>query len=247
MVRRARRPQAPVPSFPSAPPREEEDDEIEQPDAADEAEADEIAEEEVVAKDNSDLKYRRPEKRPPEPTVVQRPPVAQKAGRTVTVACKVPSGLVLQLQRPMRRREPAMGSATPQEVTYMVKYGDRYTVKGPSYPVGTPPKGFPKPPMNEGGFALTPGIPTDFWKQWVEQNQNAPYVKSGAIFAYTDIDDAVACAADNEGYLTGLEPISTDEDKNGRLTDRRLPRPLNMSVAKVGGDHDRMKERGGGD
>ncbi len=178
----------------------------------------------------------------PQP-VTQRRPVAQKTTRTVTVACKIPSGLNLQLQRPMDRMEDTRDGPVPRK--YWVKFGQIYTVKGPAYPVGTPPKGFPRPPIIEGGYALTPGIPKDFWDQWYEQNKNADFVRPangadhGAIFAYPDMEDAVSAAVENEKYLSGLEPISTDEDARGRLIDRRLPRPINMAITKVMPD-DRM-------
>jgi hypothetical protein len=180
--------------------------------------------------------------------VVQRRPVSQKSGRTVTVACKIPPGLVLQLQRPLEKYEDTREG--PQPRTYWVKYGPIHVVKGPAYPCGTVPKGFPKPPIIEGGYALTPGIPADFWEQWAEQNKNADFfhpangADHGAIFAYPDMEDVVAAAAEQEGCLTGLEPLSTDEDSQGRLTDRRLPRPANMALTKISPDTDRMNQRG---
>ncbi len=172
------------------------------------------------------------------PPLVQKRPVAAKTARTVTVACKIPPGLVLQLQREENRMEDTRDGPRPR--AYWVKYGRTYTVKGPAYPVGTPPKGFPKPPIIEGGYALTPGIPKDFWDQWAKQNEQAPYFQKpdgaehGMIFAYPDMEDVVVAAAEQDKLLSGLEPISLDEDAKGRLTDRRLPRPANLSIAKIG-------------
>lgn len=185
-----------------------------------------------------------------EAPIGRRQPVSQKSGRTVTVACKIPSGLVLQLQRPLDKFEDTREGPQPRK--YMVKYGAIHVVRGPAYPCGTVPKGFPKPPIIEGGYALTPGIPRDFWDQWLEQNKTAAYVTPsngadhGSIFAYPDMEDVVAAAAEQEKYLTGLEPLSTDEDAKGRLTDRRLPRPANMAIGKVAPDTARMNQRGGG-
>lgn len=161
--------------------------------------------------------------------------------RTVVVACKIPNGLTLQLQRPFEKFEDTRDG--PQKRTYNVFYGRRYVVRGPAYPVGTLPKGFAqaKPfPMLEGGYALTRGIPRDFWQQWLEQNKEADYVvppegaSHGMIFAYDDLGDAAAAAREQETLLSGMEPISTDEDAQGRLTDRRVPKPLTGSLSGVG-------------
>jgi hypothetical protein len=118
--------------------------------------------------------------------------------------------------------------------------GKKFYINGPAYPVGTLPKGFPEKVPNVGGYALTYGIPADFWEQWAEQNKLSSFLKPeddnseyGAIFAFPDSADTQACAKEHEGYLTGLEPISTNEDAQGRLTDRRLPKPLNNALMKV--------------
>lgn len=168
---------------------------------------------------------------------VQRQPVANKSKRTVTVACKIPHGMVLQLQRPSERMEDTRDGPKPR--TYWVKCGEIYRVRGPAYPVGTIPKGFRRAPINEGGYALTPGIPADFWNQWVEQNAKADFVvapdgaEHGMIFAYPDMEDAASAAREQEKLLSGLEPISTDEDSRGKLVDPRLPRPENAGLGRL--------------
>lgn len=165
----------------------------------------------------------------------------QSNARFVVVACKIPNGLALQLQRPFEKFEDTRDG--PQKRSYNVFYGKRYLVRGPAYPVGTLPKGFAqyKPTPNiEGGYALTRGIPKDFWEQWLKQNEQADYVippdgaEHGMIFAYDDLDDVAAAAREQEELRSGLEPISTDEDKEGRLTDPRVPKPLTSSLSSVG-------------
>lgn len=165
----------------------------------------------------------------------------QSNARMVVVACKIPNGLILQLQRPFEKFEDTRNG--PERRTYNVFHGRRYVVRGPAYPVGTLPKGFAqaKPtPMIEGGYALTRGIPLKFWQEWLEQNKEADYVVApegaahGMIFAYDDLDDAAAAAREQERLLSGMEPISTDEDAQGRLTDRRVPKPITGSIAGIG-------------
>ena len=165
----------------------------------------------------------------------------QSNARTVVVACKIPNGLVLQLQHPFEKFEDTREGPTKR--TYNVFGGKRYVVRGPAYPVGTLPKGFAqyKPaPMIEGGYALTRGIPKDFWEQWLKQNEQADFVippdgaEHGMIFAYDDLDDVVAAAREQEELLSGLEPLSTDEDAQGRLTDRRVPKPITGGLQGIG-------------
>ena len=158
--------------------------------------------------------------------------------RTVVVACKIEPGLRLQLQRPVARMEDGKGGPEPR--TYNAFYGKAYWVNGPARPVGTLPKGFPAAPPIEGGYALTFGIPKDFWEQWLEQNKRAPYVEApdgaehGMIFAYDSMESTVDAAREQEKLLSGLQPMSTDEDAQGKLTDRRLPRPMSSMLSKVG-------------
>ena len=171
------------------------------------------------------------------------------SARTVTVACKVPMGLQLQLQKDMEKWDDERGG--PVKRTYKVKTGKIYYVAGPAYPQGGKPKNFPREPMVEGGYALTPGIPAEFWEEWLHQNRLAPYVQAtdgaehGMIFAYGSKADTVAAAREQEKQMSGLEPLSTDVDeKTGRLTDPRMPRSMNSAIAKIQPDYERMAERG---
>lgn len=161
------------------------------------------------------------------------------AARTVTVACKLPNGLVLRLQqkedRPVESRE-----GTKMVTFWVSKPGSPvYRVRGPEIPRGGLPEGY-KVPMIVGGYALTPGIPAEFWEEWAEQNKLADYFlppegcEHGAIFAYPSVESASDAADEQDKYLTGFEPMSTQVDKNGRFVDPRVPRPLTTGVAPVG-------------
>src|SRR5271156_4718818 len=160
----------------------------------------------------------------------------EKSGPTVCVACKIPNGLKLQLQTTM----PTIVDTPrgPEMKDFWVKGGREWNVRGPAYPVA-PPAGYPKPPMIEGGYAITRGIPKEFWDKWYEQNRNASYCQPhegsehGFIFAYADLDDTIAAAIEHEELLTGLEPLSTEVDAKGRLKDKRVPRPLSAGMSGV--------------
>ena len=156
------------------------------------------------------------------------------ASRTVVVACKIPNGLRLQLQKETKVREPKADRSGYELSTYMTPTGKPIFVEGPAYPVGTLPKGFPRRPEIEGGYALTFGVPREFWDEWLRQNEKASYVETNMIFACASREDAQAKGREMEKLLSGLEPMSTDVDKDGRLTDPRAPKPLNSMLSKVG-------------
>lgn len=169
---------------------------------------------------------------------------AKKSG-TVTVACKIPQGLRLQLQHPMNRIVPTGRGSTDdyEKVTFNVFGGPVYHVFGPSMPaMGGVPDGYILPKNVEGGYALTPGIPADFWAQWLEQNKMADYVTSQMIFAHDDASSKDK-AQDLEELKSGLEPLSREIDKAGRLKDSRVPKPMNGSVSRVSFDADRDAAR----
>jgi hypothetical protein len=173
---------------------------------------------------------------------------AKKHSGTVMVGCKIPTGLVLQLQHKMKRPVPT-GKAGVADEYQMVEVnvfgGDRYHVMGPSVPaMGGVPDGYIMPRL-EAGVALTE-IPRAFWETWLEQNAKADYVTSGMIFAFGDEANVKAKAREEEKKTSGLEPISRHLDDKGRMTDRRIPKPLTSSVARIGFDAERDEARRAG-
>lgn len=103
---------------------------------------------------------------------------------TVTVGCKLPHGFHLALHG-----EPDASGNRPEL--------DRYTVAGAN--------------ASEiiGGHGITPGIPKDFWDEWLRRNKNTPMVRNGLIFA----DESAARVAgeansrkENETGFEGIDP-----------------------------------------
>lgn len=181
---------------------------------------------------------------------IQAPAVAgvesRKHSSTVMVACKIPQGLCLQLQHKMKRPMPTgKGMENDfQMIDVHVFGGPRYVVTGPAVPaMGGVPDGYQMPRV-EGGFALTE-IPRDFWESWLQQNEQADYVVNRMIFAYGDEVNAKADAREHAKKLSGLEPISRDIDDKGRMTDRRVPKPLTGSVGRIAPDTERDAARAG--
>lgn len=157
----------------------------------------------------------------------------RKAGATVTVACKVQNGVVLQLCQKAAYTEDT--PAGPRERVRYDKVGKRITVRGPSYPMVAPP-GFHGRPQVVGGYALTPGIDADFFEEWMRQNKLNPIVANHMIFAHGSRSDAVSEAREKAGLRSGFEPI--DPDGN----DPRMPKPLRAGLTGIG-TADEMAER----
>jgi hypothetical protein len=169
---------------------------------------------------------------------------AKRHSRTVCVASKLPWPLELRLQKQetetvMMRDESGREKRT--EIPVYHKYGETKTIFGTSRPAqGGVPDGYILPPDVRGGYALTPGIPADFWEQWLEQNKLAPYVTGGMVFACHDMASAKSQANEQDELKSGLEPLSRQlDERTGQLKDRRIPKPLNGSVGRLAFDADR--------
>lgn len=151
---------------------------------------------------------------------------ASKAPKFVTVASKLPMKIELQLCEERRQNMP--GRFGTVEETVHAKVGDSHIINGTAYPRGEPPEGFPDKPemIKAAGFALTPGIPADFFEQWLDQNKNTDLVRNGMIFAHGSRDHLVGVAMENKDRRSGLDPMAKDGDP-------RSPRPMNSSVSAI--------------
>lgn len=66
-----------------------------------------------------------------------------------------------------------------------------------------------------GGFGLTEGVDAEFWKAWLEQNKNMPFVKNGFVFAHTKESSLKAETKEKAGEKTGLEPLDPNKKPDG--------------------------------
>jgi len=158
---------------------------------------------------------------------VEGPAVAsstRKSASTVTVACKIPMGLELQLCRETTWFEDTPSGS--RERKRYEKVGATVIVRGPSYPVGTVPPGMPPKPQIVGGYALTFGVNADFFEEWMAQNAQNPIVVNKMIFAHAKADATRSEARENRTRLSGLEPLVPDNDP-------RIPRPITTGVTAV--------------
>jgi hypothetical protein len=135
-------------------------------------------------------------------------------GETVSVASKLPMGIVLQLYDFKPRHEPVMGGGAREYKQAEPRHGATFIVDGNSFAQNVGPQS-----QIAGGFAITHGVPKAFWEEWLDQNKHADYVVNGMIFAHAEAASTVAHAKDNEGEKSGLE----------RLDPKNLPKGLSSS------------------
>lgn len=145
-----------------------------------------------------------------------------KGARFVSVLCKFPAGMKLQLCEARKEREET--PLGPRERTTYYKVGKVYTVRGPGEPNGQAPKGYRRPLVVEGGYAVTPDIPKDFWDEWLDQNKDSPYVQNKIIMAEERGRDYVEGLSEDHGHVrSGFEPLKPDGDP-------RVPRASNPNI-----------------
>jgi hypothetical protein len=125
---------------------------------------------------------------------------------TVTVVCKLPHGIWLQLHEWGESIEPHPLTGT-RTVKVARKVGKPILIKGYR---GLPFTG-PIPGIETNcGYALTPGVPKDFWEKWLEQNKSLLIVKNELIFAHNDKASVKDFTRGNETVICGFEPIDPD-------------------------------------
>jgi hypothetical protein len=122
---------------------------------------------------------------------------------TLTVACKMPHGILIAEERKVTKVEVVMGGGVRDVIEYQLT-GKQFKINGYSVPTVDPAA----PPMSlRGSFALTHNVPRDVWERWFESNKDNPIVKNGLIFASDGEHSARDQAKDHAKEKNGLEPL----------------------------------------
>lgn len=140
-----------------------------------------------------------------EQTSNPEPATSGQSGATVTVALKHPRGLILRLHKMVEVDEPVMGGGT-RTVQRAMPVGEQIRINGYSQPNAKVP-----PAATAGAFALTHGVPKDFWEAWKEQNADHPYLLGGLLFASDKGAYAARKADEREELKSGLEPLNPEK------------------------------------
>ncbi len=138
-----------------------------------------------------------------EPRRRRRP--ASPAADTVTVGCKLPSGLFLQNFFMEEFQEQVMGGGT-RTSKRAVRIEEIYHVCGNSLDISKIALG-EVPNLIIGGYGITSGIPRAFWEEWLRTNKDSHVVKNGLIYAEDNDAKARKRAAEGARLRSGLEPI----------------------------------------
>lgn len=131
---------------------------------------------------------------------------------TVTVACKLPHGLVLRLHEMVEMNEPTAGGGF-RKVKRAQVIGDPVTLKG--YVRRFDRRLDPAPVAQTSSFALTPGVDADFFKRWLSQNADLDAVKNNLVWAHTETDMVEGFIREHEAQKSGFEPIDPNNLPRG--------------------------------
>ena len=121
---------------------------------------------------------------------------------TVTVACKIPQGLTLQLHELRDVSEVGLGST--RTVKQFFPYGEPFVISGSAHAQNEGPKC-----RTVGAFAITHGVPKELWEKWMEQTgRSHPAVINGMLFAFPTVERVETVAKERRKLKTGLERLN---------------------------------------
>ena len=120
---------------------------------------------------------------------------------TVTVACKIPNGLVLQVFSMEDTQEPVMGGGW-KTVKRAIRMGAPVKINGPAVAYGKP-----APHDIRYGVGLTYGVDADFYNAWAEQNKSSDFIVKRLVYAHPKGTEIDAQSKDQISIKSGLEPI----------------------------------------
>lgn len=144
---------------------------------------------------------------------------ATKTGSTVTVACKMPHGLIIHRERKIKVRVPVLGGGMQEETRYERIVGSEVQIFGTARAIGAAPR-----TRIVNGYALTTNVPRETWAEWSESHKDMPAIQNGLLYATESVEDAAAEAREPENakIKSGLEPLDPKGDKRARSTDPRV-------------------------
>lgn len=146
----------------------------------------------------------------------------QRSGAKVSVACKVPNGLVLRLFDWNEEDVPLFGGGFKRARVARFN-GTQVVLHGPATPFGQQAK-----TLIVGGYAINPNIDADLWAAWLRQNKDSDVVTEKQVYAMETAEDTAAWAREHAAVRSGLEPINpgTVRDAKGKEipADMRMPR-----------------------
>ena len=126
-------------------------------------------------------------------------------GEVVTVACKLPAGLIIDV------REPPVIMNTPHgEALISGRVLKSVKLNGSAAQRRMESNGqvLGEHPMVAGGYGLTENVSKDFFDKWLAENRDYPPVAAGAVFALPKIESVRSKAKEQGSDIkSGFEPL----------------------------------------
>jgi len=139
---------------------------------------------------------------------------------TITVACKLPHGLVLRLFDQVDQDEQTPGGGTRTVKRAQVRPG-QIVIRG----YLTKHKGVTVQPVAEGSsYAYTENVDKDAFDLWMKQNADNPVVVNKLIFGAEKADMIRGFVREFAAVRNGLEPIDPSRVPKGIKTADEQPK-----------------------
>jgi len=120
----------------------------------------------------------------------------------VTVACKIPNGLLLRVGEWVTSQQHVFGGGV-RDVKEWVSDGQVVEIKGPGGRLSDDPDS-----PTAIGYALTYNVNAEFMAKWFEENKSHNAVLNGQIFYAADRSRLTDQCKTTKGKRTGYEPIN---------------------------------------
>jgi hypothetical protein len=120
---------------------------------------------------------------------------------TMTVACKIPNGLMLRVFVDEKYSVPVMAGGV-KEVTRSRPTSWSQKLNGPARKIG---QDVAHQIMH--GAGLTHGVDADLFALWLEQNKDSDVVRKGLVFGQPKANDTIQQALEHRAEKSGLEAV----------------------------------------
>lgn len=167
------------------------------------------------------------------PTVTdQKNEAALTARNVVTVACKLPHGLMIRDFSEHVGHENVLGGGTRKVKTFRPT-GRSIRIKGPVVP-----EVFIRLVEVVGGYAITEGVDAAIFNRWLVANKDSLFITNQMVYGHEDGAHVRGWAKEREGVKSNMEPLDVNlKSEQGRMVygDPRV-RQATAEMFKVGAD-----------
>lgn len=129
--------------------------------------------------------------------------VSSPSTGVVTVACKLPNGIILRVFDMVDTVEVIPGGM--RTIQRAQPKPEQVLVHGIAVPFGQAPKC-----RMAFGYALTENVNAEFAALWFKQNADSDMVRNKMIFAFEKASDIEAFAKEHQKVRSGLEPLDPE-------------------------------------